>query len=163
MVWRDVLVPSTMVESDGFTTEVGATLTVALELFCRERRPAGGEELAHPVGFRSGGYDLVGEVRDVSPHGAWTFAVGGLTFYVTEGADGPPSAGSWLRVRGELSVAEWHVVHEFGHSDALRRASERSFVVERIVRLQSGRAWEVETVGRVRPWGSHYALTLAES
>ncbi|WP_199514841.1 hypothetical protein [Nucisporomicrobium flavum] len=129
------------------------------------------DDPAEPVVFRSGTYDhpsrrgrydLVGVSRGVGSWSAWGFTAGGLTVFVTEATAGPPSPGSPLLVRGCLSVAEPHVVDEFDPGDPMVADAERSFVVERVVRMQAGRSWEVPAVGRARPWGFDYLLTLAE-
>ncbi|MEV4708997.1 hypothetical protein [Actinoplanes sp. NPDC049316] len=154
MIWRDVLVPNHIVESDGFTAEVGAALTTSLEVFCEWRRPAAGEQTLHrpATDGRAGGYDLVGEAGGVGPADSWAFAAAGVTFHVTEAVADPPQPGARLLVRGQLSVAERYFGEQF----------DTSFIVERIVRTQAGRAWDVRSVGRARPPGSHYVLTLAK-
>ena len=70
--------------------------------------------------------------------------------------------GSRLRVRGGLGIAEWHVIEEFDHRDAVLETAERPFVVRRILRRQAGQVWDVPAVGRAQPPGSDYLLTLAE-
>ncbi len=85
----------------------------------------------------------------------WIFDVDGLPMYVTEVDDVPPgqeltdyrrehgsdpvmpvpAPGTWVRVRGQLSIAEDHVTGGFEPEAALLAQAERQWSVQRIVKL----------------------------
>ncbi|MEU4427138.1 hypothetical protein AB0F81_41490 [Actinoplanes sp. NPDC024001] len=142
--WRDVLLFGGMVASDGYTTAVGATTRLALQIDCQSWAPAGEPDRGAPAveiesdGKRIG-YELVGEVLATRSQWAdgWALSAYGIAFYVleTHARGEPPAAGSLVRVRGQLCVAEDYVTELFEPREQLRDCAVRTWKVQRIVRL----------------------------
>ncbi|MBU2662658.1 hypothetical protein KOI35_03985 [Actinoplanes bogorensis] len=135
MLWREVFVPDHVVGSDDFRAEVGGVVEMALALQCHDRAV-----LDAPGDGQRHGDDLVGRVVAVEsswPDG-WMLDVNGLGIYVSEAAQPLPPSGAWVRVRGELSIAEYYETDLYEPTDELRQRAERRWHVRRIVRLELG-------------------------
>jgi len=158
-----VFVAPDLVGSSDFRTEVGAEVPLALEIHCRHRASASRRDGRRAPVRRAAdagstdGLILTGlAVPFPGPCrlGGWLLDVAGIPFYVTEAssaaepfviagvndrdpasdsAEPTPDRGAWVRVRGDVSVADGYVV------DEVERASQRSvqhlWRVQRIVRL----------------------------
>ena len=166
LILRDVFVPSTVVESDEFTAEVGGTVSMALELYCHcwtassDRDPPGWAAV-HPGTYRHADsrsvHELVGiavPTENVWLTG-WLLDAAGLLLYVDQ-APGPndpqaahshvhrdptsqtgiPEPGSAVRVEGRLSIAEDHVTSGFVPDRALLQRATRTWSVRGVTRLE---------------------------
>jgi hypothetical protein len=99
----------------------------------------------------------------------WILEAAGLLMYVTEAPDAHdpemsglnvyresgsdpeiprPDPGSWIRARGQLSIAEDHVTSGFEPRETLLRQAQRSWRVRRIVRLGNDYYRDVQAVDR---------------
>jgi hypothetical protein len=107
LIWRDVFIPSTVVESDGFTAEVGGTVSMALELHCQYWTAASdcyrpGPVAVHPGTYRGADVSSVHELVGVAVATenvwvtGWVLDVAGLLLYVDQALrpQGPGAAGS---------------------------------------------------------------------
>ncbi|MEU4626934.1 hypothetical protein AB0G04_44060 [Actinoplanes sp. NPDC023801] len=95
LIWRDVFIPSTVVDSDGFTAEVGGTVSMALELYCQCWTAASDGDRPGPIAVHPGTYrgadvssvhELVGvavATENVWATG-WVLDVAGLLLYVDQ-------------------------------------------------------------------------------
>jgi hypothetical protein len=171
LILRDVLIPATVVESDGFTAEVGGTVSMALELYCEywanaTDRDRPGLVAVDPGTDRHTGscsvHELVGvalPTENVRGTG-WVLDVAGLLLYVQQapGHDDPgwrntmvhrdplsrtglPARGSTVRVRGELSIGEYYVTSMFEPEQPLLDGATRTWSVRRMVRLERDRRY----------------------
>lgn len=147
MLWPEVFVPESAVASDGFTAEVGGTVTMPLMLSCGFRtRIAAAEPSVTPDPDDRGTYDLVGQAvagPSTVLAGGWVIDVGGLAVYVSEEAGPGPKVGTWARVRGRLSIAEPYETDGYEPAADLLNRAERTWHVHRAVRLDT-------TDGRIR-------------
>ncbi|MBG0569313.1 hypothetical protein [Actinoplanes aureus] len=158
-----VLVSADLVGSSGFRAQVGAEVSLALEIYCRHRvRALDQEPRPAPARRRAGGESadelvLTGVAvpfERTCPLGGWVLDVAGIPTYIIEASEAPgpnvipgindrdpdsdpeepfPNRGAWVQVRGNVSVADGYVVDEI--EQALQRSVERPWLVERIVRL----------------------------
>jgi hypothetical protein len=152
-LWRDVLVPDTVVCSDGLTAEVGGLVELPLLLYCEDRTSLSHEpdtslarmSATHVESRDRWVHELVGRVVEVDSclwADGWVLDVHGLAIYVQDlqerSSDPPaplPEPGSWVRARGELSIAQAYETDAFEPADDLLRRAERQWHVRRIVRL----------------------------
>src|SRR3954447_8767985 len=156
-----VFVAPGLVGSSDFRTELGAEVPLALEIYCRHRAQVSSQE-GRQAGVRrsagagsADGLILTGVAvpfEGTCRLGGWVLEVADIPVFVTEATAGPgvvagvndrdpdsdpeepfPDRGAWVRVRGDVSVADVYVV------DEVERASQRSvrrlWRVQRIVRL----------------------------
>jgi hypothetical protein len=193
VILRDVLVPATVVESDGFTAEVGGTVSMALELYCEYWADATDHDRPGLVAVHSGTdrhtgscsvHELVGIVVPTETVGVtgWMLDVAGLLLYVQQAPDhddpggrnsmvhrdplsrtGLPAPGSTVRVRGELSIAEYYVTSMFEPEQPLLDGATRTWSVRRMARLERDRRYrDVRATGRMGDNGLGYLLDIAE-
>ena len=191
-----VFVASEMVWSSDFRTKVGAEMPLALEIYCRHRAHASNQDgrqapVRRPADAGStDGLILTGvaaPIEDTCQLGGWVLEVATIPVYVTEASAkaGPtviagvndrdpdsdpeepiPDRGAWVRVRGNVSVADDYVVDEVER--ASQRSLQRLWRVQRIVRLvptgyESGMQYtHPQQVEAVRHTGdaSNYLLDL---
>ncbi|WP_127551969.1 hypothetical protein [Actinoplanes sp. OR16] len=135
------------VASDGFRAQTGREVTLALSAYCLYRRRDGAAEPGELDGV------VVPPVRE-SMFGGWVFTTGGVPFHVLESSFPPdpprrqpgdhhrlagsdpeepvPAAGSRVRMRAGLSVADGFVADEV--RDGWGIDLDRTWLVERIVR-----------------------------
>jgi hypothetical protein len=173
-----VLVATHLVGSSDFRTRVGAVMPLALEVYSRHRTPARDDDRRRPVLRRTSGtgspdtFDLTGVVvpfAETCRLGGWVAEVAGVPFFVTEADHDPgvgpegPQPGSWVRVRGEIYVADDYVVDEV--EEALRQGVRRLWQVRRIIRsvpVDGGRGARPREVAEIRHTGdvSSYLIDL---
>jgi hypothetical protein len=140
-----VLVAADLVGSAGFRTQVGDKISVALEAYSYHWASASDEERDQPVLPETSGSDhhtellLTGVVLPLARPcelGGWVLDLGGVPIHVTDdqnGHEAGPAAGTWVRIRGTLNVADDYVVDEVER--ALQRTLTHPWLVKRIVRL----------------------------
>ncbi|GIF08555.1 hypothetical protein [Actinoplanes siamensis] len=137
-----VLVTAGLVGSSDFRAQVGGRTVLTLEAHGDHWAP--GEDLnpsvtalprssAGPTELLLTGIALP-FVR-TCPLGGWVLDVDGVPIHVgTSYPDPPPAAGQRVRFRGTVEVADGYVADEV--QAALRRPTDRSWLVQRIVRLK---------------------------
>ncbi|MCM4076624.1 hypothetical protein [Paractinoplanes hotanensis] len=191
-----VLVGPGLVGSSDFRTKLDAEVLLALEIYCRHRvhvSDQGGHQASVSRSADVGSTDELILTGVAVPFegpcrlGGWVLQVAGIPVHVTEASAtaGPgviagindrdpasdpeepiPDRGAWVRVRGNVSVADGYVVDEV--EQALQRSVQRLWRVHRIVRLvptgyrngmQHTRPQEVEAIRHTRD-ASSYLLDL---
>ena len=191
-----VFVAPELVGSSDFRAKVGAEVPLALEIYCRHRAHASHQDGRQAPVSRfadagsTDGLVLTGiavPFEGTCQLGGWVLEVADIPVYVTEASatTGPnviagvndrdpdsdpeepiPDRGAWMRVRGNVSVADDYVVDEVER--ASQRSMQRLWRVQRIVRLvptghESGmRSTYPQQVEAVRHTGdaSSYLLDL---
>ena len=192
-IFRDVFIPATVIESDGFTAEVGGTVSMALELYCEYWADATDRDRPGLVTVHSGAdrhtgscsvHELIG-VAVPTENGwvtDWILDVAGLLLYVQQAPGhndpgwrnsmvhrdplsraGLPAPGSTVRVKGELSIAEYYVTSGFEPEQPLLHGATRTWSVRRMARLERDRRYrDVRATGRMGDNGLGYLLDITE-
>ncbi|GIF45258.1 hypothetical protein [Actinoplanes xinjiangensis] len=166
LILRDVFLPSTVVEGDEFSAEVGGTVSMALELYCHYWTAASDRDLpgwaaVHPGTYRHADsrsvHELVG-VAVPTEHvwsTGWTLDAAGLLLYVDQAPGsndleaavskvhrdpasqtGIPALGSAVRVKGRLSIAEDYVTSGSVPETTLLQRAIRPWSVRRMTLLE---------------------------
>lgn len=153
-----VLVPATLVGSSGFHARVGERVALALDVYCRHRTNISGQDPRQEPASRSASAEPDGElvltglavpINEPGWLGGWVLDVSGMLVHVTEAEPGPgdiagyddrdsesdpgqpaPAPGTWVRVRGVVSVADDYVADEAEQQWQLRLT--REWTVQRI-------------------------------
>ncbi|MFF5081236.1 hypothetical protein ACFY36_29665 [Actinoplanes sp. NPDC000266] len=134
MLWQDVLIPDSVVASDGFVAEVGGRVEMSLALAVE----------------RGGTHEVSGRALDVEStiwsDDGWVIDVDGLGIYVI--GKPVPSPGAWTTVRGRLRIAEGYETDGFTPAEEVLRRTLRTWTVRRIVRLDIVRGRPGVVLGR---------------
>jgi len=156
-----VFVAPGLVGSSGFRTKLDAEVLLALEIYCRHRVRASDHDSRQAPVSRAADAGSTDELiltgvavpfEGTCRLGGWMLQVADIPVHVTEATAGPgviagvndrdpasdpeepvPDRGAWVRVRGNVSVADGYVVDEV--EQASQRSVQRLWRVQRIVRL----------------------------